>query len=132
MLSAKKPAKKDSGKSKGPEKRIGSIIPPSLSEIEAFVRTQQYITPYVLSERYGLRLSIAKDLLTTLARKGIINLVTGTNRVRIYAPVAPQVPASAKRAGQPVKKATEEEPVHVEEIVSKEKKAQKGKGKKKK
>jgi len=123
--------KKEAAKAKGPDKRIGTIAAPPLSELEAFVRAQPYITPYVLSERYGLRLSVAKDLLSTLAKKGIINLVTGTNRIRIYAPAAPQAPPSAKRGAQPVKKA-EEEPVQVEEIVAKEKKAQKGKGKKKK
>lgn len=131
MLSTKKPAKKEAAKAKGPEKRIGSIMPPSISELEAFVRTQPYITPYVLSEKYGLRLSIAKDLLNTLSKKGVINLITGTNRIRIYAPVSPQVSAPAKRGSQPAKKAVEEEPVHVEEIVTKKMKAQKGKGKKK-
>ncbi len=131
MLSAKKPVKKEAAKAKGPDKRVGTIFPPPLSELETFVRTQPYITPYVLSEKYGLRLSVAKDLLSSLMKKGIINLVTGTNRVRIYAPVAPQTPTSAKRVTQPVKKA-EEELVQVEEIIAKEKKAQKGKGKKKK
>lgn len=131
MLSAKKSVKKETAKAKGPEKKIGTIAAPPLSELEAYVRTQPYITPYVLSEKYGLRLSIAKDLLSSLMKKGVINLVTGTNRVRIYAPVSPQTPASVKRGAQPVKKA-EEEPVQVEEIIAKEKKVQKGKGKKKK
>lgn len=130
-MSAKKPAKKEAAKTKGPEKRIGTVTSPTISELEAFVRTQPYITPYVLSEKYGLRLSIAKDLLNTLSKRGVINLVTGTNRIRIYTPVSPQIAPSTRRGSQPAKK-TEEEPVQVEEIVAKEKKAQKGKGKKKK
>ncbi|MEM2549555.1 MAG: hypothetical protein QW689_03925 [Nitrososphaerota archaeon] len=130
-MSAKKPGKKEVAKAKGPEKKIGSIVPPPISELEAFVRTQPYITPYVLSEKYGLRLSIAKDLLNTLSKKGIINLITGTNRIRIYSPVSPKIAAPAKHGTQPAKK-TEEEPVQVEAIVTKEPKKQKSKGKKKK
>lgn len=130
-MSVKKSGKKEVAKAKGPEKRIGSIVAPPISELEAFVRTQPYITPYVLSEKYGIRLSIAKDLLNTLNKKGIVNLITGTNRIRIYAPVSPKIAAPAKHGSQPAKK-TEEEPVQVEAIVTKETKTQRGRGKKKK
>lgn len=87
------------------EKHVGEIIPPSLEEVEAFVKTQPYITPYVLSERFGIRLSIAKSLLSSLAERRVIRLVQGDSRLRIYAPVERVVEekAEAKAKAKPAK-----------------------------
>lgn len=92
------------------EKHVGEIIPPSLNEVEAFVKTQPYLTPYVLSEKFGIRLSIAKSLLSSLAQRKVIRLVQGNSRLRIYAPIErvveekAEVKAEAKPSGMKQKK----------------------------
>lgn len=90
-------------KSSGSEKHVGEIIPPSLDEVAAFVKTQPYITPYVLSERFGIRLSIAKSLLSSLAERKVIRLVEGDSRLRIYAPVERVVEEKAEAKAKPAK-----------------------------
>ena len=79
----------------GPEKNIGGVMPPSLEEAAAFVKTQPYVTPYVLSEKFGIRLSVAKNLLTKLAEAKVVRLVQGDSRLRIYAPVKLEVAEAA-------------------------------------
>ena len=69
------------------EKSIAGVIPPSLDEVESFIKTQPYITPYVLSEKFGIRISVSKDILRRLAEEGKLRLIEGDNRLRIYAPV---------------------------------------------
>ena len=69
------------------EKSVGSVIPPSMEEVEEFIKTQPYVTPYILSEKFGIRYSIAKNLLTALAEKKVLRLIEGDSRLRIYAPV---------------------------------------------
>jgi len=69
------------------EKSIAGVIPPSLEEVESFINTQPYITPYILSEKFGIRISISKDILRRLAEQGKLRLIEGDNRLRIYAPI---------------------------------------------
>ena len=69
------------------DKSIAGIIPPSLEEVEAFIKTQPYVTPYILSEKFGIRISISKNILRRLAEQGKLRLIEGDNRFRIYAPI---------------------------------------------
>lgn len=69
------------------EKKIWKIEPPPETDIATYVRSQKFLTPFSLSERYGIRLSIAKDLLRRFHSQGVIKRVAGTNRISIYAPV---------------------------------------------
>ena len=69
------------------EKSIAGVIPPSLDEVESFIKTQPYITPYILSEKFGIRISVSKDILRRLAEEGKLRLIEGDNRLRIYAPI---------------------------------------------
>lgn len=73
---------------KARQPRRGSLAAPPAQELEAYASAQPYLTAYSLAERFGLRLSLAKDLLEGLERRGVLSLVTGTNRLRIYAPAA--------------------------------------------
>ena len=69
------------------EKSVAGVIPPSFDEVESFIKTQPYITPYTLSEKFGIRISISKDILRRLAEQGKLKLVEGDRRLRIYAPI---------------------------------------------
>jgi len=69
------------------EKSVAGVIPPSLDEVESFIKTQPYITPYILSEKFGIRISVSKNILRRLAEEGKLRLIEGDNRLRIYAPI---------------------------------------------
>ncbi len=68
------------------EKHVGSIFPPDTSD-EAFLeelKKMKVITPYAIASRYNLRLSVAKEVLRELERKGLIELVAASRYTRIY------------------------------------------------
>lgn len=92
------------------EKKILKIEPPPEGDMETYVKSQKYLTPFSLSERYGIRLSIAKNILRRFYGQGVIKRVAGTNRISIYAPiellqappteVAVEVSAQGKQKGK--------------------------------
>lgn len=69
------------------EKVVASVIPPPIDEALEFLREQQYVTPNVLAEKFGVRISIARQVLRDLAGKGYAKLVVGDKRLKIYMPV---------------------------------------------
>ena len=69
------------------EKMVASVIPPPMEEVLEFAKTQPYLTPYVVAEKFGIRISIAKQVLRELAEKKYIRLVCGDKRLRIYEPI---------------------------------------------
>jgi len=86
-LARQRQQERQAGRSEASEKGFLGVIPPSLEEVEGFVKSQPYVTPSVLSEKFGIRLSVAKNLLQQLADRRVLKLVAGDNRIRIYAPV---------------------------------------------
>ena len=72
------------------EKSVLGLSVPNMDEVISFVKGLKYVTPYVLAEKFGFRISLAKKLLTDLAGRGLLYLVAGDNRIRIYAPVTSQ------------------------------------------
>ncbi len=86
-LARQRQQERQAGRSEASEKGFLGVIPPSLEEVEQFVRSQPYITPSLLSEKFGIRLSIAKNILHQLAERRVLKLVAGDNRIRIYTPV---------------------------------------------
>ena len=69
------------------EKMVASVIPPPMEEVLEFAKTQPYLTPYVVAEKFGIRISIAKQVLRELAEKKYVRLVCGDKRLRIYEPI---------------------------------------------
>ncbi len=68
------------------EKRIGSIFGPDIRD-EAFLeelRKMKVITPYAIASRYNLRLSVAKQMLRELERRGFLELIAASRYTRIY------------------------------------------------
>ncbi len=78
-----KPSEK---KESAPQKYIGSIALPDERDVVNYIKSMKYATPYLISEKYGIRLSVAKNLLNSLASKGLLVPIVGDNRLRIFAP----------------------------------------------
>jgi len=69
------------------EKIVASVIPPPMDEVLEFIKTQSYLTPYLIAEKFGIRISIAKKVLSELAEKKYVRLVCGDKRMKIYEPI---------------------------------------------
>lgn len=69
------------------EKVVASVIPPPIEEVLDLMKDQTYITPNLLAEKFGIRISIARQVLRDLAGKGYVKLIVGDKRLKIYAPV---------------------------------------------
>jgi len=83
----KKPEKKKETKSSGPaeKKAPGVIIPDLKSEkIVEDVKKLRILTPFSVASRFNLRLSVAKDFLDELEKKGAIQLVSRSRNVKVY------------------------------------------------
>jgi len=47
---------------------------------------EKYVTPFRVAQKYGIKVSTARRLLRILAGEGLLSLVSGTRRARIYVP----------------------------------------------
>ncbi len=66
-------------------KTIGVIVPDVKDgKIIAEVKKMGVLTPYSVATRYGIRISVAKDLLEQLASNGAVQLVSGSHNIKIY------------------------------------------------
>ena len=66
------------------EKSIGGIAPPETKSVLSQIKKMRAITPYAVASRLDLRISIARDLLQQLERKGEIEYVSGSKNLKIY------------------------------------------------
>ena len=86
------------------EKLVSDVVSPSIEELIEFARTQRYLTPFVISEKFGIRLSIAKQTLNRLAEMKLVKLVSGNSKLRIFTPievVAEQAKSSEEHKEKP-------------------------------
>ena len=67
-----------------------------LKVIEQEAVANGYVTPYMVSSKLNVRLSIAKQLLRDAEAKGVVRLVSKSPRAIIYAPAKAAVPAASK------------------------------------
>jgi len=44
------------------------------------------VTPYAVASRFNLRLSVARDMLEELTRRGVLDYVSGNKNLKIYKP----------------------------------------------
>lgn len=85
----KKPEKKKESKSSGSasERKVPDVFMPDASgKIVDEMRKLKVLTPYVVATRFNLRLSVAKDFLEELEKKGAVHLVSRSRNVRVYKP----------------------------------------------
>ena len=84
----KRPEKKKETKSSGSpsERRIPDIAMPDATsgKIVDEVKKLKVLTPYVVASRFNVRLSVAKDFLEELEKKGVIHLISRSRNVRVY------------------------------------------------
>lgn len=68
------------------EKYVGGIFPPDIKDPGFLedLRKIKVITPYVVASKYDLRLSVAKEVLRELERRGLLELVASSRYTRIY------------------------------------------------
>ncbi|MEM1509414.1 MAG: hypothetical protein QXY49_05290 [Thermofilaceae archaeon] len=64
----------------------GALTQASMNEILKEISKWSYITPFLLSSRFGLKISAAKQVLGSLEGQGVIKLVDSNRRTRIYVP----------------------------------------------
>lgn len=69
-------------------KKVLSINIPKMSSREILdeIKKMRVITPYEISSKYEVRISLAKDFLEELEQKGYIQLVSKNRDLRIYVP----------------------------------------------
>ena len=68
-------------------KEFKAYIPENIEKkILREIKKEKFITPFMLSEKYDISISLARKLLRELYRKGLIRLIAKTRRVAIYAP----------------------------------------------
>jgi len=87
--STTKKAGKSGGGSGAAEKKVAGIVPPdprsekTISEIKKL----KVLTPYTVASRFGLRMSLARDLLEELEQRGVIQYISGSKNIKIYKPL---------------------------------------------
>lgn len=71
------------------KKSVPGITPPNLKsdKLKSELKKMKVITPYLVASRYDLRLSIARNFLKEMERKGMIEFVSKSRNLKIYKPV---------------------------------------------
>jgi len=64
------------------------IMPPNPRDKKVIdqLKSMKVITPYTVASRFNLILSVAKDFLEELHRRGVITYVSGGRNLKIYKP----------------------------------------------
>ncbi|MGC8571484.1 30S ribosomal protein S25e [Caldivirga sp.] len=83
--------KKGKGKGKATEetvKKIVATVPAELyDQIAKDVQKMDYVTTYVISSKYGLKMGAASRVLNDLVKRGELVLVARSHRMNVYAPM---------------------------------------------
>lgn len=67
------------------KKTYGIIQPnPKNEEVISEIKKMRVLTPYTVSSRFNIRLSIAKDFLDQLEKNSLIQLVSANHNIKIY------------------------------------------------
>lgn len=80
--------RKSSGGSTAEKKLAGIVLPdPKSEKVIGELKKIKALTPYAVASRFDLRLSVARDLLEELERRGVVEYVSGSKNIKIYKPV---------------------------------------------
>lgn len=68
------------------EKKVLGVIPldPRNEKIVDEIKSMPVLTPYTVAFRFNIRISAAKDFLEHLEKNGVVQLVSGNHRIKIY------------------------------------------------
>ncbi len=80
------PKKQEETKSRSHEtiRRELIISEEQKQEMEKEIPTMRVITPSAIAQKYGVRVSIAKAVLTELEMKGLIHRITSEGKFKLY------------------------------------------------
>lgn len=83
---APQPRKETKKSSERMDKGFLGITPPSIRDegIINEIKKMKVLTPYSVASKYELRISVAKDFLESLEKKGVIELVSKNRNLTIY------------------------------------------------
>ena len=65
----------------------GRLTQASIDQIIGEIRRMQYVTPYVIASKFGLKISRARRILRRLSEEGVVKVYDYNRRVPIYVPV---------------------------------------------
>jgi len=82
-----KAGKQEDGRPKLKVTSEGALTQASMDAVYRELAKQPYVTPYLVANMFGLKLSAAKRALRELESRGMLKLVSANRRVRIYVPV---------------------------------------------
>jgi len=67
------------------EKKSSSIFVPEVNdEVLNELKKMKVLTPYNVASRFDLRVSVAKDFLEELHKKGLIEFVSKSRKIKVY------------------------------------------------
>jgi len=67
------------------EKKTSSIFVPEVNdEVLNELKKMKVLTPYNVASRFDLRVSVAKDFLEELHKKGLIEFVSKSRKIKVY------------------------------------------------
>jgi len=77
-----------SGGSTASEKKTPGVFSPDYrsQKVIGELKKMKVLTPYTVASRFDLRLSVAKDFLEELEKRGVIEYVSGSASLKIYKP----------------------------------------------
>jgi len=86
--SGKKTMSKSVSSPRRPIKRQpGVIMPdPKSAKVISKLKKEEVLTPFTVASHFNIRLSVAKDLLKVLEKRGVIKYVSGRRDLKIYKP----------------------------------------------
>lgn len=84
----KRQAPTKEGKSGGSsaEKKVAGIVPPDpkSEKVISQLKKIRVLTPYTVASSFDIRLSVARDFLEELEKRGAIEFVSGSKNLKIY------------------------------------------------
>jgi len=85
----KQPSEGRSEGSMTKERKSAGILPPNpkSEKVIGELKKIKALTPYAVASRFNLRLSVAKDFLEELEQQGIVETVSGNQKLRVYKPL---------------------------------------------
>ncbi len=81
---AKPTAKGKKAAEERPTVRASLVDPKLLNDVEKEVVKWEYVTPYLVATRFNTKISVAYQILRTLANKGALVLVSKGHRTEVY------------------------------------------------
>ena len=69
----------------GKEKKTANVLLPEIKDdLINELKKMRVITPYGVASKLDLRISVAKDFLEELERKGIVKFVSRSRKIKVY------------------------------------------------